>query len=70
MHPQTIQKMLDDEVNKWEMVEDKAEHCFLGSNTPPRIHRRSSMNSVDEKQTNERPNVRLRTLSRLENQIR
>ncbi|RMX66558.1 hypothetical protein DD238_002301 [Peronospora effusa] len=57
MHPQAIRKVLDDEVNKWEMVEDKTQHCFPGSKTLPRIHRRPSLSSVEEKQTNERPNL-------------
>lgn len=56
MHPQAIRKVLDDEVNKWELVEDNTPYCS-GKESPPRIHRRPSLSSLEEKQTDERPNV-------------
>ncbi|KAK1938269.1 Serine/threonine-protein phosphatase 2B catalytic subunit beta isoform [Phytophthora citrophthora] len=59
MHPQAIRKVLDDEVNKWELVEDKTSPSGLES--PPRIHRRPSLSSmegnINETKTDERPNL-------------
>ncbi|KAG1708905.1 hypothetical protein DVH05_022537 [Phytophthora capsici] len=59
MHPQAIRKVLDDEVNKWELVEDKTSPS--GRESPPRIHRRPSLSSmecnVEEAKIDERPNL-------------
>ncbi|CAH0479063.1 unnamed protein product [Peronospora belbahrii] len=55
-HPQAIRKVLDDEVDKWELVEDNTQP-FLGTRSPPRIHRRPSLSSMEGKQTDERPSI-------------
>ncbi|KAL3663501.1 hypothetical protein V7S43_011389 [Phytophthora oleae] len=59
MHPQAIRKVLDDEVNKWELVEDNTSPS--GRESPPRIHRRPSLSSMEsdvkETKTDERPNL-------------
>ncbi|KAG7381053.1 hypothetical protein PHYPSEUDO_006487 [Phytophthora pseudosyringae] len=56
MHPQAIRKVLDDEVSKWELVEENAAHGSEQA-TPPRIHRRPSLGNTEEAQTDERPNL-------------
>ncbi|KAL4164530.1 hypothetical protein KRP22_004396 [Phytophthora ramorum] len=57
MHPQAIRKVLDDEVNKWELVEDNTAHVS-GQESPPRIHRRPSLSNAEDRQTpDERPNL-------------
>ncbi|KAF4149285.1 Calcineurin-like phosphoesterase [Phytophthora infestans] len=56
MHPQAIRKMLDDEVNKWELVEETPTRSS-GPASPPRIHRRPSLSNLDETQTDERPSL-------------
>ncbi|KAG2777493.1 hypothetical protein JG687_00006392 [Phytophthora cactorum] len=56
MHPQAIRKVLDDEVSKWELVEDKSTHTS-GQASPPRIHRRPSLSNLDENESDERPNL-------------
>ncbi|KAI9993622.1 hypothetical protein PInf_015907 [Phytophthora infestans] len=48
--------MLDDEVNKWELVEETPTRSS-GPASPPRIHRRPSLSNLDETQTDERPSL-------------
>ncbi|ETM55560.1 hypothetical protein L914_01246 [Phytophthora nicotianae] len=55
MHPQAIRKVLDDEVNKWELVEEASAHS--SDQAFPRIHRRPSLGNMDEHQIDERPNL-------------
>ncbi|ETN24991.1 hypothetical protein, variant [Phytophthora nicotianae INRA-310] len=55
MHPQAIRKVLDDEVNKWELVEEASAHS--SGQASPRIHRRPSLGNMDEHQIDERPNL-------------
>ncbi|KAG6608950.1 Serine/threonine-protein phosphatase [Phytophthora cinnamomi] len=52
MHPQAIRKVLDDEVQKWELVEDKSTHA-AGHDSPPRIVRRPSLSNMEEPQEEE-----------------
>lgn len=52
MHPQAIRKVLDDEGNKWELVEELAENAL-----PSRIHRRLSVTSMEMPKADERPNL-------------
>ncbi|EGZ21281.1 hypothetical protein PHYSODRAFT_492613 [Phytophthora sojae] len=52
MHPQAIRRVLDDEVQKWELVEDKSTHAS-GHDSPPRIVRRPSLSNMDEAQEGE-----------------
>ncbi|OWZ08538.1 Serine/threonine-protein phosphatase [Phytophthora megakarya] len=47
MHPQAIRKVLDDEVNKWELVEDNTAEDS-GQQSHPRIHRRPSLGNMEE----------------------
>ncbi|POM58460.1 Serine/threonine-protein phosphatase 2B catalytic subunit [Phytophthora palmivora] len=57
MHPQAIRKVLDDEVNKWELVEDNTPDN-LGQQSPPRIHRRPSLSNMEESHIDdERPSL-------------
>jgi hypothetical protein len=53
MHPQAIRKVLDDEVSKWQLVEDNTPNDS-GQESPPRIQRRPSLSSLGEKHNDDR----------------
>ncbi|KAE8894958.1 hypothetical protein PF003_g20888 [Phytophthora fragariae] len=52
MHPQAIRKVLDDEVQKWELVEEKSTNAS-GQDSPPKITRRPSLSSMEGPKGNE-----------------